>query len=61
MCDNQFKLIYDKQFVFSERINCGPYKFECDGICHDLSSKCDGIIDCSNGFDELGCVSFISF
>ncbi|XP_066980722.1 uncharacterized protein [Macrobrachium rosenbergii] len=37
---------------------CTGDNFECDsGICISNSKKCDGVEDCLDGFDELGCTS----
>ena len=35
---------------------CSPAEFQCgDGRCIDASYKCDGIVDCDDRSDELGC------
>ena len=35
---------------------CSPAEFQCgDGKCIDASYKCDGIDDCEDNSDELGC------
>ena len=34
--------------------DCHPVKYTCNnGLCIDLSRKCDGLIDCDDGTDEL--------
>ena len=36
--------------------DCHPVKYTCNnGQCIDLSKKCDGLIDCADGTDELEC------
>ena len=36
--------------------DCHPNKFTCDtGHCIELEQKCDSVVDCSDGSDELNC------
>ncbi len=35
---------------------CSSDQFECfNSSCINASSQCDGVIDCSDGFDEIFC------
>ena len=35
---------------------CNPGNFECpNSMCINASSQCDGINDCTDGYDELFC------
>ena len=42
---------------FSSVAFCAGNQIQCgDGTCLPFSVRCDGRTDCSDGFDETGCV-----
>ena len=45
-----------KDCVAGYIVGCPHGQYSCDGYCHDVLSWCDGVLDCTDGFDELpGC------
>ena len=46
-------------YVTERQTSCNSYyddKWHCkDGFCIEIYERCDGNLDCTNGFDELDC------
>lgn len=41
--------------IDNPKVECAEDEFSCADQCHSLDRKCDGVQDCQDGTDEIGC------